>query len=300
MGKFFFKVLPPVAALCLFFALIVNHVNEAAAVATGPQLPAGSLINQNDSVVSAPSHTMVTATLGNDTLVPHDEFVDPSMMTGSLLAPVGSEDERVAALLQSAGRNRAQLYKVLWQVLEGDDANSADFRDFILATLEDIGDAAPGMVLAALVQDAPGPTLRLRALRLLNEASQELSVDGLNEALDDQHPAVRQSAQALLDGISPAALSDALAEAVLDHDQTVRLMAFTTMEEMCEFVPVWEIAGLIVNDPDPMIRMRALELLTLGDRRMAINHLVFALGDPNPEISALAGDLLLELEQDSS
>jgi hypothetical protein len=46
--------------------------------------------------------------------------------------------------------------------------------------------------------------------------------------------------------------------------------------------------------------MRALELLTLGDRHRAIDHLVFALGDPNPEISALAEDLLADLEQDSS
>jgi len=78
------------------------------------------------------------------------------------------------------------------------------------------------------------------------------------------------------------------------------MIAFSTLEEMHRFAPVWEVAELVLNDPDPKIRMRALELLTYGNHQLAIDHLVLALDDPNPAISDLALALLTELEQEPS
>ena len=78
------------------------------------------------------------------------------------------------------------------------------------------------------------------------------------------------------------------------------LLAFSTMEDMYKFIPVWEAADRVVDDPDPQIRKRALELLTYGDRQIAIDRLELALSDPNPEINELAEALLAELEQVSS
>jgi HEAT repeat protein len=72
------------------------------------------------------------------------------------------------------------------------------------------------------------------------------------------------------------------------------------MEEMYQYTPVWEVANLVTNDPDPQIRMRALELLTYGDRQAAIDSLTHALNDPNPKIYELAEALLAELEQGPS
>jgi HEAT repeat protein len=107
----------------------------------------------------------------------------------------------------------------------------------------------------------------------------------------------RRSAQAFFDELSASTLLDAVADAVQDRDRVVRLVAFSTLEEMYEFTPVWDVADLVVHDPDPQIRMRALELLTYGGRQAAIDQLVLALSDPNPQVSELAGALLSEFEQ---
>ena len=140
----------------------------------------------------------------------------------------------------------------------------------------------------------------MNALRLLAQASQELSVDPFNQALDDPDPAIRRSALAFFDELGADALLDAVADAVQDRNRAVRMHAFSTLEDMYEFAPIWEVADLVIDDPDPQIRMRAMELLTYGDRQAAIDRLAPALTDPDPKISELAEDLLAELEQDPS
>ena len=111
---------------------------------------------------------------------------------------VQHDAERVEALWWLAERNRTQLYSVLWQTLEISDLDEPDFGDFVLASLDEKGDIAPGDVLASLVQDAPNPTLQRDALRLIAEASQEISVGPFIEALDDPDPIVRQFARVIL------------------------------------------------------------------------------------------------------
>ena len=137
-------------------------------------------------------------------------------------------------------------------------------------------------------------------MRLITEACQELSIDLFNQALEDPDPAIRQLAQTFYTEISVDVLLEALAGAVLDNNQAVRLLAFSTLEEMYRFAPVWEVAALVLNDPDPKIRIRALELLTYRNHAFAIDQLALALGDPNPEVSELALALLTELEKDPS
>ena len=106
--------------------------------------------------------------------------------------------------------------------------------------------------------------------------------------------AIRRSALAFFDELGADALLDAVGDAVQDRNRAVRLHAFSTLEDMYEFAPVWEVADLVLDDPDPQIRMRALELLTYGDRQAAIDRLALALADPNPKISELAEDLLAD------
>jgi HEAT repeat protein len=93
---------------------------------------------------------------------------------------------------------------------------------------------------------------------------------------------------------------EVLAVLVQDSNHAVRMAAFSTLEDMSDFAPVWLVAHAAVNDPDPQIRMRALELLTYGDRQTATEVLTVALGDPNPAISDLAADLLTGLDEDQS
>jgi HEAT repeat protein len=200
-------------------------------------------------------------------------------------------------LRQLAEQNFEQIYRVLWQSLELQDPEDAEFRDFVLATLEQYGDQAPGEVLAALIQNAPSSEIRRKALELLAEASQELSVHDFNVATDDPDSLIRDSGLAFFDNLNNAALLDATAQAAQDSDDSVRMTALSTLEEMSGFTPVWEVAETLMDDADPQVRLRALELLMYGDAQTAINWLVHALDDPDPAISERAEALLAELEQ---
>ena len=300
MHKFLIAALSAVAIFYFFFAGVGKPVGEISPIASAPQ-PGAGLGAQSaipgDPDPSTPLRMPATAVPASETFAPSGIHAGPPPPTDSEVTAAADLDERIAALWRLTDHNMAQLYAVLWQTLELEGLDDADFHDFVLATLEELGDHAPGKILAALVQTAPTSALRINALRLLAEASQELSVGSFNQALADPDPAIRRSALAFFDELSANALLDAVADAVQDRDRVVRLVAFSTLEEMYEFSPVWDVADLVVNDPDPQIRMRALELLTYGGGQAAIDQLVLALGDPNPKVSELAGALLSEFEQ---
>jgi hypothetical protein len=300
MHKFLIAALSAVAIYYFFLAGIGDSVDETAPIATAPQLGAGSdasTAGPDDPDPSISWRMPAITAPGSETLAPSEGLAGAPPTTDREVTAAADLDERIATLWRLADHNMAQLYAVLWQTLELEGLDDADFHDFVLATLEELGDHAPGEILAALVQTAPTSALRMNALRLLAEASQELSVGSFTQALDDPDPAIRRSALAFFEELSANALLDAVADAVQDRDRGVRLVAFSTLEEMYEFTPVWDVADMVVNDPDPQIRMRALELLTYGGRQAAIDQLVLALGDPHPQVSELAGALLSEFEQ---
>ena len=208
--------------------------------------------------------------------------------------------DRLAGLERLAERNMESLSEVLWQTLESDDIDDAALRDLALARFNGADGQPPAEVLAAMFAAAPTARLRRQALDLLAEVSQELSFDALMQAIGDPDPAISGPAGDLYADLRIEALVDAVARAVEDDDWRVRQSALETLEEMHEFAPVGQLAALAANDPNPEVRMQALELLTLGDRQAAIDRLALALSDPNPKISELAEDLLEELEQDLS
>ena len=199
-----------------------------------------------------------------------------------------------------ADRNREAMYAVLWRILDDGDDENAELRNFVLDTLDGRFDSTPGGMYSVLIRTAPTPALRKEILQLLAEASQELSVRALGQALDHPDSAVRQSAAASLDGLGVDALLDAMGDAVLDSDHSVRLTAFQTLEDMHGFAPIWIVAERIVGNPDPDIRRRALELITYGDTENALDHLTRSLLDPDPRVSELAVALLAEYEEGST
>jgi hypothetical protein len=310
MRKFMITALSLGVILYLFLADVGQPVDEPPldVAATQPEtessirpadLPqkynsslSGNLGKPAEADPSSPLRSPAKAIAGNG-------YVDPEK-NGQKVAANADPDQHSVVLRRLAEDNIAQIYAVVWQTLEDGGLDDVDFHNFVLATLDEWGHDNPGEVLAALVKTAPTPALRKSALRLLSEASQELSLDSFNRALDDPDPAIRQTALAFFDEMNANALLDAVTDAVLDRNRDVRLLAFSTMEDMYKFIPVWEAADRVVDDPDPQIRKRALELLTYGDRQIAIDRLELALGDPNPEINELAEALLEELEQVSS
>jgi len=286
MSKLLPAALTVVIALCLILAMVAEPVDGTAPVPSAPENPNLSTSMRLSALPALGSQARPLASWETSKMATPRRNVVTAAHT----------DFRSAALRQLAELNLSQLYKAVLQTIEEEELDDADFYDFVMAILETRVDYSPGDVLAALVEKAPTPELRMQALQLLAQTSQELSVDALSQALDDPDAAIRRSAAALLDTLSVNALLNAVATAVSDSNQDVRMSAFSTLEEMYQFAPVWEVAELVLNDPDPQTRMRALELLTYGEEPLAIEHLELALLDPNAEVTELAQALLTELE----
>lgn len=196
-----------------------------------------------------------------------------------------------------ANQNLEWLYTVILQALESENSEEPGFQAFVLATLKMYGDLAPGEMLAMLIHTAPTTELQIDALRLLAEASQELSVANLYPGTEESGSAAAQFALEFFDGLNADAMLRAVTDVLENGDQRERLFALSTLEEMYQFAPIWEVAFSFLHDPDPQIRMRAMELLTYGDRQVATEQLLLALNDPNPDVSDLAGKLLIGLEE---
>lgn len=223
-----------------------------------------------------------------------------SAKANSIVFPVTEHDSLTTSFRILADQNLERLYAVIWQVLEFENTEDSDFQTFVLATLNKHGDLAPGEILAALIQTAPTTELKIDALRLLAEASQELSMAHFDQTSDDSESAGLQLAAEYFDELNADMMLRAVTDVLQNGDQRERLVAFSTLEEMYQFAPVWEAAYSVLDDPDPQIRMRAMELLTYGDRQLATEQLIMALSDPNPDISDLAEKLLTGLEEKPS
>lgn len=223
-----------------------------------------------------------------------------SAKANSIAFPVTEHDSLTTSFRILADQNLERLYAVIWQVLEFENTEDSDFQTFVLAMLNKHGNLAPGEILAALIQTAPTTELKIDALRLLAEASQELSMAHFDQASDDSESAGLQLAAEYFDELNADMMLRAVTDVLQNGDQRERLVAFSTLEEMHQFAPVWEVAYSVLDDPDPQIRMRAMELLTYGDRQLATEQLIMALSDPNPDISDLAEKLLTGLEEKPS
>jgi hypothetical protein len=232
--------------------------------------------------------------------VPIHRISKPVTWEEAEMSPAGSKEavfnERVYRSVSTWNlddRNLEQLFAVMWQAIEFENDEDADFQGFILATLEAHHNLAPGDILAELIRTAPTTQMLVDTLHLLAEASQEIPVTPLANPGDKP----RQPANNIFDDLSVNELLLTVAEVIRKGNQRERLTALSTLEEMHRFAPIWEVAHTVLDDPDLQIRMRALELLTYGDRHEATTQLLIALGDPNPEISALAEKLLIGLEE---
>jgi len=223
---------------------------------------------------------------------------EPTMVPGNLkFAHLKERVPRTASGWNRADQNLEQLYAVMWQVVEFENAEDSEFQAFTLAILEAHIDFAPGKILAEMIRTAPTTDMRVDTLRLLAEASQELTVTPINQVHDDPDSSARHNTVILFDELSVDELLISVADVVRNGTQRERLAALSTLEEMHRFAPVWEVAYSVMDDFDPQIRMRALELMTYGDRQVATDHLLTALNDPNPDISELAEKLLIGLAE---
>jgi hypothetical protein len=190
-----------------------------------------------------------------------------------------------------------QLYDLIWQAVESEYDDYAGFQIQTRPKLDEHEQEAAAEILAELILAAPTTDMQVDALRLLAQASQELSVSSLSLVPGDSDDGIHQLNMKFFDEHTVGGFLDAVAEVVENGNQRERLAALSTLEEMHQFAPIWEVAYSVVDDPDPQIRMRALELLTYGNRQVATEHLLTALNDPDPDISELAEKLLIGLAE---
>ena len=199
-----------------------------------------------------------------------------------------------------ADESLEQLYDDIWQAVEADSDAYANFQKFGPSAYKEDQNEAPGVILAELIRTAPTTDMQVDALRLLAEASQELWVSPSRLESDDSYAENHQLTMSLFDEHTVGGFLDVVAEVVENGNQRERMAALSTLEEMHQFAPIWEIAYSVLGDSDPQIRMRALELMTYGDLQVATEHLLTALSDPNPDISDLAEKLLTGLAEGPS
>jgi hypothetical protein len=196
-----------------------------------------------------------------------------------------------------ADHSLEQLYDDIWQAVETESDNYTDFRQFALSKPNEHQQETPGEILVELIRTAPTTDMQVDALRLLAEASQELSVPPLSLESDYSDAKFHQLIMKFFDEYSVGGFLDVVTEVLDNGNQRERLAALSTLEEMHQFAPIWEVAYSVLDDPDPQIRMRALELVTYGNRQVATEHLLTALSDPDPDISELAEKLLIGLAE---
>lgn len=196
-----------------------------------------------------------------------------------------------------ADHNLEQLYDDIWQAVESQNDDFPDFQKFVLSTPGGSQHKPPGEILAELIRTAPTTDMQVEALRLLAEASQEMPVFPLSPEPDDSDAEIHQLNMKFFDEHTVGGFLDTVAEVVENGNQRERLAALSTLEEMHQFAPIWEVVYSVLDDPDAQIRMRALELLTYGNRQVATEHLLTALVDPNPDINELAEKLLIGLAE---
>jgi hypothetical protein len=205
--------------------------------------------------------------------------------------------DRAAALREVAERNLDQLRAAMSMAVAETGLAEDEFRRVVLGSLEEQDEYAPAEVLAAVVKTAETPRLRKEVLQVIGQASEELTVGPLKQALEDPDPQISGLAEELYEEIHTEALVDAVTVALQDWDWEVRRAALTTLEEMEQFAPVGQVVELALSDPIPQIRMRALDLLFYGDPDAALGPLGEALSDNNPMVREQAANLLDELEQ---
>ena len=156
-----------------------------------------------------------------------------------------------------------------------------------LSNTEDIN------ILAQILKFDPNPASRSAAAEFLANVTVEkypLAAKVLTQALDDTNPSVRFAALESLGTVQTEEFADALALALKDDDAQIRLAAVLKMESLDQNDGL-QIASQALEDRDVMVRMAVVEELSrMDDDNGAVNLLMVAGGDENPEVREAADE----------
>jgi HEAT repeat protein len=176
------------------------------------------------------------------------------------------------------------------------DPAARDVSDAIDALREADAKSAVGPIAAALDPRRPLPT-KMAAARALGHLGALEAIPRLREALNDPDPPVRAIA-----AVSLAALGDHSGDEIIQSLERspvgdFRLLAVEARAAR-EPTGAWiGVASSVLDDPDPLVRLRAAELLVrhAAEPGRASDVLQEALADTNPAMRQTAADRLASL-----
>ncbi len=168
----------------------------------------------------------------------------------------------------------SELKDILIELTSGDDERA----EAVVSQVASLGETAVDSLLALFA--SPSSDHRWWATRALAVLDHSKAQDGLLRALGDDDPNVRQcAALSLRLNPSPSALP-ALVNALSDRD---RLVARFAADALAAIGPsAIQALSLIMESPDPSVRMEAVRALAAIDDPHALDALFVALEDPSP------------------
>jgi HEAT repeat protein len=191
------------------------------------------------------------------------------------LARLGDE----AAVTRLAGRVKA--------------GGARDVSDAIDALRDGGVKGAAGVIAGALDPSRPLPT-RMAAARALGQLGDATHVPQLKQALKDPDPPVRVMAAAALARLGDASSAELMQTYANSPVGDLRLIAVEAGAAGNPTGPWVGVASGVLQDPDPLVRLRAAELLLQHAAEPGAAAEVFAqaLGDSNPAMRHAAAQRL--------
>jgi hypothetical protein len=229
---------------------------------------------------------------------------DPRVRVKALALLAGLGDRTAQARLGQAGAGDTTASDVALARL-GDAAavqrlaarvKSSAGRD-VSAAIDALADgnvkSATGVIATALDPSRPLPT-KMAAARALGRLGDPAQVPQLKQALNDPDPPVRVMAAAALAELGDPSGTDMVAKFASSPLGDLRLLA---VEASAAGNPngAWVgVAAGVLQDPDPLVRLRAADLLLqhAADPGPAAQVMAQALADPNPAMKYAAARYL--------
>jgi HEAT repeat protein len=181
----------------------------------------------------------------------------------------------------------SELQSILIALTSGDDERA----EAVVPQIASLGETAIESLLALL--ESPSSDHRWWATRTLAVIDHSKAQEGLQRALGDENPEVRQCATLSLRlNPSPSAIP-ILVNALHDTD---RLVARFAADALAVIGPAAiQALSLSMASPDPAVRMEAVRALAAIEDPHAIHALFDALDDPSPLVSHWAEEGLERL-----
>jgi hypothetical protein len=207
------------------------------------------------------------------------------------LAALEARPERDQALARLG--DTAAIARLQTQVAAGGTRDKSPS----IRALADAGSQNAEAIAAALAD--PAPPSRIAAANALAELGAKGQIPALQQRVDDPDPAVRFMVSAALarlgDPQAPVTIASLEAHPVGD----IRLFAAAAQAEASPQGPWVGIAEQLLQDPDPLLRVRAAELLVrrAGDPSLGRAAMLSALSDASPAVRTEAAALLPEVVQ---